>query len=407
MRLKSKKASGLCTGILAGTVCLLAAGCAATCLADTIPGYIYASSELAEPGYDHSAWRVQDHDLTTAWTEGVEGHGYGECLYFETDPYAVITGGTVIPGFYKSESLFYKNNAPNMLYMRTGSQEAYVDMMDYAQTYYDGFDGYHFVFDEPLVSDGLVTITITSVRPGSVYDDTCITELYLEGYQATADTAPSWPDDEPHVSVAFPDENYDGADDGDSEGQGVPAPDVEPAALGTERVRELTAFADTLYKLHCQHANAKSMSLKAEDLYSYSHAYMLNWYQSCMVDERITRGGDSNYAAYEDLMMILRETFTVCSPGDDIQALCEYFGADREGEMIRMNAAGNAPGGETFYLAYPHDVGNLMGLTLLMGDVMVFDPASGSHVKAMQYYAYFEQDADNENVFRFHSLYAE
>ena len=89
-----------------------------------VPGYIMASSTLIEPGYDHSAWLVQDYDTSTAWTEGAPGNGLGESLYMETDRYAVITGGVICTGYCRSEDLFYKNGAPTRIYIHSGNQEA-------------------------------------------------------------------------------------------------------------------------------------------------------------------------------------------------------------------------------------------------------------------------------------------
>ena len=83
---------------------------------------VEASSVLYEPGYDHSAWCIDDDDLTTAWMEGADGHGNGEYVDIYTDPYTVVTGGIIYPGFYQDEDLFYKNNAPKMLYIRAGEQ---------------------------------------------------------------------------------------------------------------------------------------------------------------------------------------------------------------------------------------------------------------------------------------------
>ena len=384
-----------------------------------IPGYISASSVLYEPGYDHNAWCAQDHNLSTAWMEGVQGHGNGEYLEFETDRYAVITGGTILPGFYASEDLFYKNNAPTMLYIRTGSQEAYLDVTEYAHTFYPHYTGYHFVFDEPLVSDGCIRITILSVREGWKYDDTCITELFFEGYQATEHTVPVFDDDTPHVSVAFPDENYDGVDDNDAEpflspdgigGDGLGPDEMytdDPEYLDEETRERLLSLANILYKMHCHHANPLSIRIESDGLYSYSHAYALNWYQSQIEDDRILYANGYHYADPDDLEEIVEELFDTDTPAEDVQALCDYFGGVREGEKIRMNASGNSWDAGTFYLGTPYAAGEMMGRTLLMGNVMTFDPATQSYVGTMPYYAYFEQDEYDETVFHFDELIVE
>ena len=300
----------------------------------TIAGYIWASSTLYEAGYDYGAWRAQDYDVSTTWTEGVPGVGYGESLYMETDPYTVITGGVICPGYYANEDLFFKNAAPTRIYIQTGNQEAYLDVTTYANTYFGGFEGYHFRFDEPLVSTGSVTMTIVGVREGWKYEDTCISELRLEGYKASPETVPYVDMSTPHVSLVLPWDGQNGSaypadgysTDGywgdmylnpDGIGGDGRGPDeiygytqdpnqtgtytVDPSYLDGEITERLRGFADTLYELHCEHQYAKELEIHAKDLYSYSHAYVLNWYQSKVRDERIMYQGQYNYA-YEEYL---------------------------------------------------------------------------------------------------------
>ena len=385
---------------------------------DLVAGYLMASSTLVEPGYDYSVWLVQDYNTATTWTEGAEGDGYGESLYLETDPYTVITGGTICPGFYASEDLFYKNGAPTRIYIHTGQQEAYLDVTDYANTYEYGFEGYHFRFDEPLVSDGLVTMTIVGVRSGYKYQDTCISELRLEGYSATEETAPVISRDEPHVSLVLPyDDSTDGywgnpftnpdglGGDGREPGEKDDDGSTDPDYLDGEIIERLRGFAQTLYLLHSKNSFPEEAEIHAEDLYSYSHACVLNWYQSKVRDDRILYAGQYNYAYEYDLEEIIDELFDTETSEQDVQALCDYFGAVREGEMIRMNAAGNNWEDKSFYLREPADAGEMMGKTLLIGSVMKYDPATRGFIQDYLYHAYFEQDPDDPEVFRFSDLY--
>ena len=105
-------------------------------------------------------------------------------------------------------------------------------------------------------------------------------------------------------------------------------------------IERLRAFADTLYKIQTRHAGAEDVQVSADALYSFSHAGVLNWYQAKVRDERISCQVGFNYAYEEDLKEIVGELFETKTPQEDVQALCDYFGAVREGEMIRMNAAG-------------------------------------------------------------------
>ena len=407
MKTKTKKQFGwLC--VFAAAV-LSSLFCTRAVSADPlVPGYLYASSTLDEPGYDHSVWRLQDYDLSTDWSEGVEGPGYGESIYLETDRNMVITGGMICPGYYKSEDLFYQNGAPSRIYIHTGSQEAYLDVTEYAESYEPDFEGFHFLFDEPLVSDGLVTMTIVGVRSGWKYADTCISEFRLEGHQAAEGEVPYDDGSHPHVSEIIPDYDFVYNPEGlGSDGRG---PDEyfsgDAAYLDEETKSRLTAFGSALYKLHCGHANPESKVISSEDLYSYSRAYMLNWYQSQIEDDRIWSSGNYHYAYAEDLKNIVDELFKNASPEEDVQALCDYLSGGREGELIRMNGSGSAWDAGTFHLEYPVDAGEIQGRTLLMGNVMTYDPASGGYVRYSPYYLYFEQDPYAPAVFRFDMLYA-
>ncbi len=396
---------------LAGTLLL----CAPLYAQELLPGYIMASSTLIEPGYDHSVWLVQDYDTSTAWTEGAPGNGRGESLFLETDRYAVITGGVICTGFYKSEDLFYKNAAPTLLYIHTGSQEAYLDVTQDANTYQYGYEGFHFRFDEPLVSDGSVTMTIVGVRDGLKWEDACISELRLEGYQATAETAPEYSGESPHVSLVLP------ADDSDWNGSfhhpdGLGSDGLEPGEAGSgtqdpeyldgETIERLRAFADTIYKIQTGHTGTEDCEVSADDLYSFSHAGVLNWYQAKVRDERIFYQGAFNYAYGEDLKEIAGELFETQTPQDDVQALCDYFGAEREGEMVRMNAEGN-DWQDTYYLREPASAGFEQGKTVLTGAVMEYNPGTQGYIHTKNYHAIFTQDPADANVFRFDGLYVE
>ena len=378
-----------------------------------VPGYIMASSTLIEPGYDHSAWLVQDYDTSTAWTEGAPGNGLGESLYMETDRYAVITGGVICIGYCRSEDLFYKNGAPTRIYIHSGNQEAYLDVTQDANTYQYGYEGFHFRFDEPLVSDGSVTMTIVGVRDGWKWEDACISELRLEGYQATADTVPDYSGQTPHVSLVLPTDDVDWGDpynnpDGlGADGRELGETDVytqDPEALDGETVERLRAFADTVYKIQTQHTGTEDVEITEDGLYSFTHAGVLNWYQAKVRDERISYQGEFNYAYEEDLKEIVSELFETQTPQEDVQALCDYFGAVREGEMIRMNAAGN-DWSDTYYLRDPAGAGFEQGKTVLIGAVMEYNPGSQGYIHTKSYHAIFTQDPYDADVFRFDGLY--
>ena len=180
---------------------------------------------------------------------------------------------------------------------------------------------------------------------------------------------------------------------------------VYPDDLDSEILWAKTGFLDTLYKLHCKDANAQPMTLSADDLYCYSHAYMLNWYQSRIDDSRISGNGNSHFAAREDLKDILREMFPTETPEEDLAALCDYFGAEPVGDRIRMRAEGNGEDNMTFYLEAPVDSGYIMGRPMMMGKILQFDPEKQYYTTAWLYYAYFKQDPDLPGVYQFDELF--
>ena len=381
-----------------------------------------ASSVLDEPGYDHNAWCMYDDDLTTAWMEGADGHGYGEYVDFFMEECTVITGGTIYPGFYQDEDMFYKNNAPTMLYIHAGEQEAYLDVTEYATTYEENFNGYRFVFNEPLIAwDGEVRVTIVAVRPGWKYDDTCITELWFDGYQATSETVPQLPEGTPHASVALPADQE--AHTQEIHEGGYPDFYLHPDGLGSDGrgpdeiegttdaeflefplTQRLSYFASALYKLHCKSQHAQPKTIRSSDLYSYSRAYMLNWYQYNISDDRIISEGYSHYAYEEDLKEILDELFVNASVEEDLQTFCEEFSVSRRGTRIEMNATGDFGDGGSFYLTSP-DVAERAGKrTVINGSVMEYRSSGNSYESVMPYKAYFIQDEENPSVFRFDEL---
>ena len=369
-----------------------------------------ASSTLIEPGYDNSAWRICDGDPSTTWAEGVDGPGYGESLVIYTEPYAVITGGYIYPGFYISEDLFLKNNAPTMLSVRTGQQEGVLDVTEYASYYDELSGGYHFLFDEPLVSDGTVHVTITGVRKGWKYDDTCISELHFTGFQGSAGDLPVPDEQHPHVSVAVPDESWipdDIADPDGIGGDGLGPDEIygseDPELLDYDTAQQLTSFCEALYQMHCHFVQPEILNLRSSGFYSYTRAYMLNWYQNQVSDIRIWAEDGRHEASAEDLKEILRELFSTSDPDTDLAFFCTQFGT-LEDDTVYMQT--KAPDGKNcgFYFDYPYDI-RLDGERLLLtGSVIAYAPSLGYDAPVMTYRAGFLQDDDDPGVYRFDEL---
>ena len=143
---------------------------------------IYASSTLIEEGADNSAGRVNDNDLTTAWQEGAYGNGVGETLTFVLPKGSIITGGVIYPGYLKNQSLFEKNGVPGKVELQIGSRTGTLNFASAASSFEKCQAGLSFSFDKPMISDGTIVVTIKDVRPGTTYQDTCISEISFCGF---------------------------------------------------------------------------------------------------------------------------------------------------------------------------------------------------------------------------------
>lgn len=142
------------------------------------PTGMWATSTLPVSDYGtYYAENICDGNLSTAWVEGVAGPGIGEYVELYYPAGTVVYGGTVFPGYWKTESLFYENNVPTRLRVESGGQQRWLDLTPVQNGYYEGYPGFTFSFTEPLVSDGTVRVVIEEVRSGWNYDDTCISEL--------------------------------------------------------------------------------------------------------------------------------------------------------------------------------------------------------------------------------------
>ncbi|GEM_PF-6583215 len=155
--------------------------------------FLESSSTLWEPGYDHNAYNLMDNSLSTEWTEGAPGNGVGEYVNYYIPNGTSISGGILYTGHLASEDLFQKNGAPSKLRVSSGNVSAVVDVTAYADSYFACRTGYSFSFNPPLVSDGIVKVSIESVRDGWLYADACISELRFTGTLPAFNTGMSVP----------------------------------------------------------------------------------------------------------------------------------------------------------------------------------------------------------------------
>lgn len=129
-----------------------------------------ATSFLKEPNQTYPASQAVDGDTKTCWAEGVPGYGHNEGIDIVFDDVYDIKGFNIWTGYQKSEDLFYKNTRPVGFMVRSS----------------DGYSYYHEVkdimgmqrveFKKPVKARSIM-ITLMEFRPGSKFEDTCISEI--------------------------------------------------------------------------------------------------------------------------------------------------------------------------------------------------------------------------------------
>ncbi|MDE6929142.1 MAG: discoidin domain-containing protein, partial [Lachnospiraceae bacterium] len=133
---------------------------------------ILATSALSEYNMKHSADRLIDGDVTTAWVEGAAGQGKGEAITVYFDDEYLIHGININAGYQKSNELYNKNSRPEKI------QVLFSDGTYELHTLSDINDSQDIVLNKAIVTD-YITLTIESVYPGTKYEDTAISEIYI------------------------------------------------------------------------------------------------------------------------------------------------------------------------------------------------------------------------------------
>ena len=129
-----------------------------------------ATSFLKEPNQTYPASQAVDGDIKTCWVEGVPGYGHNEGIDIVFDDVYDIKGFNIWTGYQKSEDLFYKNSRPIGFMVKSS----------------DGYSHYHEVKDimgmqrvefiKPVKAKSIM-ITLMEFRPGTKFEDTCISEI--------------------------------------------------------------------------------------------------------------------------------------------------------------------------------------------------------------------------------------
>jgi hypothetical protein len=132
-----------------------------------------ASSFLTYKEIEYTANFINDFNMETAWTEGVDGDGINEWVEIKLHWPDKVNGIIIENGYKKTKELYYENNRPKTIEIElTGYESFIVELEDeFTESYY---------LELPKVYDAIgVKITILDVYKGSKYKDTCISEIHL------------------------------------------------------------------------------------------------------------------------------------------------------------------------------------------------------------------------------------
>ena len=343
---------------------------------------ITASSTLEDGVHNYTTYSLSDYNSSTAWVENVPGNGIGETLTYEFPAGTVLTGGVIYTGYQKSHDTFYRNSAPTRLQIMMDTTVCSVDVTYEANHYIEGGLGEHiFTFDKPVtLRSGIVTVTILEVRPGWLYEDTCISDLRFTGYPYTGtgtsasgqgNTAPAAPVPSAPAS------------------SGSASVTAENTYLTENQRYELARMAQEAWTRH-QGEAAFQGSVWAKDMTAAEQAGVLYWYQYNAADERIDRSqGELNEVSDYDLHQILTELFGAnLRPETMTSFQQEYVEQSGEG-ILYINGTGDYGDAGLLYFDRIEDYWPENGLLGVTGKVMVWNRYMQSYINAEKYTAYF------------------
>ncbi|MGB8957714.1 MAG: hypothetical protein WCC00_01755 [Candidatus Aminicenantales bacterium] len=138
-----------------------------------------------------------DDDLSTAWVEGVAGSGVGEWVEIQFEEGVQIEAVGIINGYTKNEAIYNANNRIRKIRLDVEFRDNWPENADPKSIDIDltekQFNELNRNVQAPFISwladygmgraVSKIRLTILEVAGGTKYDDTCISELYLLGYE--------------------------------------------------------------------------------------------------------------------------------------------------------------------------------------------------------------------------------
>lgn len=161
---------------------------------------VTVSSELGER---YQAANLFDNDFNTAWVEGVEGLGENEIIEIEFIDEVDIERLGFINGYTSDDYTYYNNGRVKKLKVELlshnpvdDSNEVYDAVYEIEEKKYEDFNknllqSFMIELDERAWRIKKIRLTILDAYPGTKYEDTCISELYIFGWsEGNSETRP-------------------------------------------------------------------------------------------------------------------------------------------------------------------------------------------------------------------------
>lgn len=151
-----------------------------------IPIDIISSSYLEQNSFivkaNYHPYYIIDDNKNTAWVEGVAGDGVGEKIVLNFLEQIKVDSLHLFfrNGYQKSEELYQKNNRLKDIKIKFINEISSYAESIFSFTLEDCLGYQKITIDQPITFS-TIEIIIASVYRGSLYQDTCLSDLYIEG----------------------------------------------------------------------------------------------------------------------------------------------------------------------------------------------------------------------------------
>jgi hypothetical protein len=138
--------------------------------------YKVTASSVLPPadGQRYEASNVKEFWGDTTWSEGAPGTGTGEWLELRPDVSKPLAAIEIMPGYFKSEGLFFANARPKKIQVLLNDEHRFVaDVLDIMESCRIPVIGY----SKPVRK---IRLTFQEVWPGTKFEDLCVTGVRLE-----------------------------------------------------------------------------------------------------------------------------------------------------------------------------------------------------------------------------------